>query len=148
MVPPSRPAQMTPEQQDQMRTTPRPPSNPPSNLMVPPSRSSSDPGDSLMRTIPRGSTSPSNKLSADEQDQLRTLPRRAPSSGSSATGLAANAGPHQSTTLGVPPPPKPNAPLRLAGPDRAPKKASNLWLIIGALLFIAAGIVLAFVLVG
>ncbi len=147
MVPPSRPAQLSPEQQDQMRTTPRAPSRPPSN-MVPPSRSASqsEEQDELMRTIPRGGSNPGVKLSAEEQEQMRTLPRRAPTP--SASGLAVGASPHQSTTLGVAPPPKPNVSTRISAQQKAPKKSSHLWLIIGALLFIGAGVALAFVLVG
>ncbi len=126
IVPPSRPAQMSPEQQDQMRTTPRPPSRPPSN-MVPPSRSASQ--------------------SDEEQELMRTIPRSAPSN--SASGLAVGAGPHASTKLGVAPPPKPANSARISVQQASPqKKANHLWLIIGALLFIGAGIALAFVLVG
>jgi serine/threonine protein kinase len=167
LVPPSRPAQLTPEQQDNMRTTPRAPSVPPLNVMtptsrspstppsnmVPPSRSPSNPpiDDELMRTIPRGSSSPGRKLTADEQEQMSTLPRRAPSTSpphASASGLAAGASPHQSTTLGVAPPPKPAPSARISAQEKAPKKSSHVWLIIGALLFIGAGVALAFVLVG
>jgi len=98
-----------------------------------------------MRTIPRGNSSPGVQLSAEEQDLMRTLPRRAPTP--SASGLAVGASPHQSTTLGVAPPPKPNVSARIAQ-QKAPKKASHVWLIVGALVFIGAGIALAFVLVG
>jgi serine/threonine protein kinase len=159
LVGPSRPAQMTPEQQEQMRTIPRTPasrspSHPPANMMVPPSRSPSNPGvdDDLMRTIPRGSSNPGHKLTEDEQAQMRTLPRRAPSSvppAASASGLSPGAtSPHQSTTLGVAPPPKPLAPARVSSAQTSPKKSSRVWLIVGALLFIGAGIALAFALVG
>jgi serine/threonine protein kinase len=150
LVPPSRsPSALDDEFR---RTTPRPPSRPPSN-MVPPSRSASqsEEQDELMRTIPRGGSSPGAKLTAAEQEHMRTLPRRAPSSvppANSASGLAApGVSPHQSTTLGIAPPPRSSVPPRIAAPPKA-KPGSNVWIILGALLFIAAGIALALVLVG
>ncbi len=130
---------------------PRPSSRPPSN-MVPPSRPADGEVDELMRTIPRGSSSPGHKLSTEEQQQMRALPRAASSPATptaSASGLAAAASPHQSTTLGVAPPPKQAPPAQfIAEAARAPKKSSKMWLVIGALLFIGAGVALAFVLVG
>ena len=151
MVPPSR-QPSSPQDEELRRTTQRPPSRPPSN-MVPPSRSASqsEEQDELMRTIPRGGSNPGVRLSAGEQEQMRTLPRRAPSSvpPASTGGLASGPSPHQSTTLGVAPPPKPAISARIAAqPKSSKKKTSNVWLIIGALLFIGAGVALAFVLVG
>ncbi|MFN0248861.1 MAG: protein kinase domain-containing protein [Kofleriaceae bacterium] len=156
LVPPSRPAQLTPEQQDNMRTTPRVPSIPPINTpssapsnMVPPSRSPGD--DELMRTVPRSGSSPGRTLTADEHEQMSTLPRRTPPtapSDAAPKNLGAGVSPHQSTTLGVAPPPKPASSARLSAREKAPKKVSSVWLIIGALLFIGAGVALAFVLVG
>ena len=76
------------------------------------------------------------------------IERRRPSAPSMGAGLAAPNAPKIGTTLGVPPPPKP-AFSQPSIPAQAPAPAhSNTWLIVGALLAVAAGIVLALVLTG
>jgi hypothetical protein len=86
---------------------------------------------------------------------MPTTPRRAPVTdppanqprflpATSHPGLATS--PHASTTLGVPPPPRPTPSQRIPIPS-APPPPRRLWLVVGALAAIAAGIVLAIVLV-
>ena len=65
------------------------------------------------------------------------------------SGLAGSSGSvHAATTLGVPPPPKQLVSQRLAAAKPATGKGNHLWLILGAILAIAAGIALAIALVG
>ncbi len=60
------------------------------------------------------------------------------------SGLAGAAGPiHAATTLGVPPPPKPMPSQRISASKLPAPRSNHLWLIIGALLAIGAGVALA-----
>jgi len=78
------------------------------------------------------------------------IPATSPAYGASAAGLARSGQNYAATTLGVPPPPKlpPSQILpRVRAPE--PRPASRtMWLVIGALLAIGAGIALALVLTG
>ncbi len=91
-----------------------------------------------------------SQMTPEQRDAMRTTPRtpaaRSPSTppaNASASALA-GARPHASTTLGVAPPPK----LVVPRPSAPTTKSSSVWIIVGALLFIGAGVALAFVLVG
>jgi serine/threonine-protein kinase len=65
------------------------------------------------------------------------------------SGLAGASGSvHAATTLGVPPPPRPAPSQRIAAAKPPAAGSNRVWLIVGAVLAVAAGIVLALVLFG
>lgn len=67
-------------------------------------------------------------------------PKIVPASG----GLAGTSGAiHAATTLGVPPPPKPVQSQRIPIEKSAPAPSGKPWLLLGALLALAAGVLLA-----
>ncbi|CAN5697778.1 hypothetical protein BH11MYX3_BH11MYX3_07220 [soil metagenome] len=80
-------------------------------------------------------------------DDVMATTRRPPKQSSQPpqnSGLARTSGPiHGATTLGVPPPPKPMPAQRLSGAKLPPRKSNHLWLIVGALLAVGAGVALA-----
>jgi serine/threonine protein kinase len=85
----------------------------------------------------------------DEEAELMATTKRPPKRPSQSSGLAGTSGPiHGATKLGVPPPPaKPVQSARMLAVQPPKESAGNrTWLIIGAVLVIAAGIALALVL--
>ena len=106
------------------------------------------------QSLPTRQSAPSIKAPEPpvDEDVLATTPRRiiAPTTQPGQTsGLAGTSGPiHGATTLGVPPPPKPVQSQRMPVAKSAAASGGKLWLVLAALLALAAGVVLALVLFG
>jgi hypothetical protein len=103
------------------------------------------------RSLPTRQSGPAESAVFD--DDILATTRRPPVRGSSSpplqsSGLAGSSGAIAATVLGVPPPPKPVQSQRMPVAKPAPASRGRMWLIIAALVAIAAGIVLALVMFG
>ena len=124
----------------------RRPSQPPMSSPVASHPGASQPGASHPGTSHPGTSHPGFAGTSHPGVSSPRPQASQPMPASSGSGLAAGPKPHAGTRLGVAPA-KP-ADRRLLPPEAAVPRSSGLWILLGALLAIAAGIALAFVIVG